>query len=530
MKNYFEIEENEYWWGGSVVFGTKMPFTRETEIKIDLRGIESEDASNQQMPFLLSNKGRYIWSDEGFVLEIKDGKICIEGAEANIYSGGTTLKDAYLSASKRFFPFDGKELCDKFFTTAQYNTWMNVTYNPTQENVLEYAQGIVDNGFEPGILIIDEGWHKPYGQWEFDTSKFPNPKEMIKKLHEMGFSVMLWVCPFVTCSGEKYIKSLRMGSEFGGGSDLDDVEEATDLYLRLDNGQVALVKWWNGVSAILDFTKESDTEFLKSQLDKLVEEYGIDGFKFDGGQITNYSDLRCVNGKINTDKTHYERNIAWNEFGRQYRFHEYKDTYKGGGKCCIQRLRDRFHTWDNEGIDTIIPDSLAQGLIGFPFICPDMIGGGDWIIFIDGTQFDEELFVRMCQVSALFPMMQFSMAPWKYLSPENLEICLDMAKLHKKISPYIIEKVTESRFSGEPIVRHLEYEFPNQGYESTTDMFMLGDKYLVAPVLTKNAAKREVRLPSGAAWKFIDGTVYDGGRTITVDAPLDVLPYFEREN
>ena len=103
-----------------------------------------------------------------------------------------------------------------------------------------------------------------------------------------------------------------------------------------------------------------------------------------------------------------------------------------------------------------------------------------------------------------------------------------MAKLHKKMSPYIVEQVNKSRFSGEPLVRHMEYEFPNQGFEYTTDCFMSGDKYLVAPVLEKGMFKRTVKLPAGNSWKYVDGTVYEGGHTVTVDSPIEVLPYFER--
>ena len=527
MKKIFDILDNECWWGGGIIWGNEMPFTKDTNIKLDFRGITTYDAKNQHAPFLLSNMGRYIWCDEGLAFEFKDGKIYAEGENIDIYEAGNTLKDAYLTASKRHFPFDEKQLPEKFFTTAQYNTWMKVTYNPTQQKVLDYAKGIIDNGFEPGILIIDEGWHKPYGQWEFDEVKFPDPKGMIEKLHSMGFSIMLWVCPYVTCSGERYIKSLSMGAEFC------DKQASGDLFLRLDNGEPALVKWWNGVSTILDFTNKNDAEFLKSQLDTLVNEYGVDGFKFDGGQINYYTDYFCVNGHINTNKTQYQRNIAWNEFGRQYMFHEYKDTFKGGGKCCIQRLLDRLHSWDSEGINTIMPYSLVQGLIGMPFICPDMIGGGEWSMFAPDyngkkATFEQELFVRMCQVSTLFPMMQFSLTPWEHLSEENLKICLDMAKIHKKMSGYILSCVNNSRTSGEPIVRHLEYEFPHQGYQNTKDAFMLGDKYLVAPVITKGATKREIQLPKGFVWKYVDSTLYQGGKCVVVDAPLSVLPYFEK--
>jgi len=528
MKYVFDILENEYWWGGGICFGDKAPYSAESNISMDLTGTNSIECLNQSMPLLLSSKGRYIWSEQAFALEFKNGKIYVTGdMSIKLYHAGNTLKDAYLAASKQHFHFDGKPLPDDCFITPQYNTWMHCTYNQTQDSVLAYAQSIKDNGFEPGVLIIDEGWHKPYGTWEFDPVKFPDPKAMTDKLHKMGFTVLVWICPFVTCSGEKYVKSLRMAAEFG-------MQEQNDekLYLRLDNGEVALIRWWNGVCAILDFTQKADRDFLKTQLDTLISEYGIDGFKFDGGHIYHYSDYMCINGHINEIHPHYERNIAWNEFGRQYLHNEFKDTYKGGGKCGIQRLRDRNHSWTNEGINTIIPYCLMQGLIGSPFICPDMIGGGEWTFvhaYKNGkAEFDSELFIRMCQLSTLFPMMQFSMLPWEYLSREQTDICRNMAQLHKKFSPYILELVNRTRADGQPIIRHMAYEFPDEGYENTNDCFMLGEKYLVAPVITKGSYVRSIRLPKNCMWKYANGELYKGGQTVTLPAPIDVLPYFER--
>lgn len=84
----WDIKENECWWGGEIRFGTKMPFTKDTEIKVDLIGIETADPANQHMPFLVSNKGRYIWCDEGLVFEFKDGKIYVDGT---VFEGGNTV-------------------------------------------------------------------------------------------------------------------------------------------------------------------------------------------------------------------------------------------------------------------------------------------------------------------------------------------------------------------------------------------------------------------------------------------------------
>jgi len=86
-------------------------------------------------------------------------------------------------------------------------------------------------------------------------------------------------------------------------------------------------------------------------------------------------------------------------------------------------------------LQQLIPDALAQGLMGYAFMCPDMIGGGEYSFFYNNPDkpLDQELIVRSAQCSALMPMMQFSVAPWRVLSAENMTICRDMARLHEKM-------------------------------------------------------------------------------------------------
>ncbi len=74
-----------------------------------------------------------------------------------------------------------------------------------------------------------------------------------------------------------------------------------------------------------------------------MSEYGIDSFKFDGGSYYMYSPESMINGEPRDDHEQEELNIAWNEFGAKYKFHEHKDTLKGEGKATIQRLCDREH-------------------------------------------------------------------------------------------------------------------------------------------------------------------------------------------
>ena len=157
----------------------------------------------------------------------------------------------------------------------------------------------------------------------------------------------------------------------------------------------------------------------------------------------------------------------------------------------------------------------------------DMIGGGQFAAFLDikDDEFDQALIVRSAQVHALMPMMQFSVAPWRVLSKENLAIVQRMAKLHETFGPYIMQYAHKAAQTGEPIVRLMEYQFPHQGFAEVKDQFMLGDKYLVAPVVDSRL-EREVRLPKGT-WRDEQGRKYKGGKTYRIEVPLERLPYFE---
>jgi len=514
LKYTLEFIQDEHWWGGTD--GRAFcPLSQDSEYTYTT----GTGPSNHDMPFFVSDRGRYIWSENPFTLVIKNGFISIDGLDIEIDSSNKNLREAYIAAQRKHFPCDGRKLPDDFFTAPQLNTWMEFTYYPTQDKVLQFAREYIRNGFKPGVFILDEGWHGRYGSWEFDFSRFPDPRLMIHNLHEMGFTVLLWIVPFVCPDGPGFVRSIRP-------LEGTDSEAVKSLYLRKADGEVALVKWWNGFSAVLDMRDDANRRFLSRQLEHLMNDYGVDGFKFDGGSLGVYNPASIVNGDMPEDYNPCELNIAWNEFGRAYKYHEYKDTYKGGGKNCIQRLRDKWHRWDENGIKSLIPCAINAGLTGHPFICPDMIGGGEWTFnFTPGFQIDEELFVRMAQCSALFPMMQFSWAPWNALSSGNLALCRAAADLHERLTPVIIRLIREAEQSGEPVLRSLEYNYPGMGYSCVTDEFMLGNAILAAPVLEKGAAKRKVIFPEGK-WIDAEQRIFEGNSTHELDAPLEKILWF----
>ena len=94
--------------------------------------------------------------------------------------------------------------------------------------------------------------------------------------------------------------------------------------------------------------------------------------------------------------------------------------------------------------------------------------------------------------------------------------------------PVIMELAQASAATGEPIIKYLDYVFPNQGFSAVNDQFLLGDSIMVAPMLDNKNKTRTVRFPKISKGKWIadDGKMYKGGTTVTIDAPLNRLPYF----
>lgn len=96
------------------------------------------------------------------------------------------------------------------------------------------------------------------------------------------------------------------------------------------------------------------------------------------------------------------------------------------------------------------------------------------------------------------------------------------------VRPYILELAENAARNHEPILRHLAYEFPDQGYERELSMYMLGSRYLVVPMLEKGRKTRTVTLPKGQ-WKESDGTQYTGGKPLELEFPLEKVYVYERQ-
>ncbi|WP_432562670.1 glycoside hydrolase family 31 protein [Kineococcus sp. SYSU DK003] len=498
------LETGEVWWGGAVDDGGSMPFGAKpfTRDLAPLPGTVERPPSNQAGPLLLSSTGRVVWSERPFAFTVEPGRLRVSGRDLLLGRGGQNLREAYLAAAQRFFPASGRTPARELFTAPQYNTWIELPWAPTQDGVLAHVRALLDAGLPPGVVMIDDNWAPDHGTLVFDPARFPDPAAMVEQLHAWGCPVMLWVVPFVTPDSATF-------------RDLQD----RGLLLRDAAGEVAVRRWWNGFSAVLDLSNPDAVGWFTGRLDALRATTGVDGFKFDGGDARDFRlDDRTAEPAEPVDLT--ER---WARVGLGFSFNEFRACWRQGGQPLAQRLQDKPPSWGSDGLGSLVPELVAQGLLGYAFSCPDMVGGGE-IGAVTG-EVDQEFFVRYAQIACLAPMVQFSVSPARVLDAEHLAAVHAALALRAELLPLLLGLVQAAATTGEPVVRAMAYHEP--GTEHVSDQFLLGPDLLVAPVLERGATHRDVVLPAGH-WRGPDGTLFQGPAQVRVVCDLRTVPRFAR--
>jgi len=129
------------------------------------------------------------------------------------------------------------------------------------------------------------------------------------------------------------------------------------------------------------------------------------------------------------------------------------------------------------------------------------------------TTADKELETRLYQLSAFLPTFATATIPDTHYN-----------KLRYSLIPYIYTLYGKAYFEGYTITRPLCMDFDSE----VDDQFMFGPSLMVCPVYHKGERNREVYLPEGRIWYDFNhpSKIYDGGRTIVADAPLDRIPVF----
>ena len=199
------------------------------------------------------------------------------------------------------------------------STWIELNYHQNQADILKYARAIIDNGMPAGVFMIDDTWQEDYGLWDFHPGRFPNPKAMIDQLHAMGFKVMLWVCPFVSADQKIIYENLRNKRAF-----MLEKLKAEDTWNTAR--RPIMISWWNGISAELDFSNPVAVNWFNDQLDRLVKDYNVDGFKFDAADTEFYPKNALSKGNVTPNR----QSEIYAQMGLRFPLNEYRACWKMG--------------------------------------------------------------------------------------------------------------------------------------------------------------------------------------------------------
>lgn len=183
------------------------------------------------------------------------------------------------------------------------------------------------------------------------------------------------------------------------------------------------------------------------------------------------------------------------------------------------------------GLPAQTTDMLNRAVGGAWGFSTDIGGYADYVT----TSTTSELFVRWSQWAALTPYFRVHNSsagglrmPWFY-GDGVYRLWREAAGLHARAVPLIRRLWAAARAGGPPPLRPLWMAAPGDPQAAAEGQaWMLGDDIVVAPVVARGARTRTVYLPVGC-WRLQpDGATHEGGRRVTVPAPLERLPWFAR--
>lgn len=511
------------------------------------------------VPFFLSSQGYglYIASNRRVVYDLAVNRPDRWSFDADL--GSEAVLEHHLISSpqpgdilRSFTHLTGKPALPPAWV---FGPWMSGNEWNSQDRLMREVETSLKSGIPVSVVVI-EAWSdeitfyiwndaeyepKPPGepfQCEDFTfppgGRWPDPKGMIDELHRLGIRVILWQNPVIKMIGEPHPQQ--------------HADEAyaieNDYCVREEDGTPYRIKpFWFANSLLLDFTNPEAVDWWMRKRLYLLEEFHIDGFKTDGGEHIAGCKLIFHNG-MRSDE-------VWNLYPNLYvgAYYRLAVEKRGGDAASFSRAGftgaqaypchwagDEASTW--EAYRASLYAGLNAGVSGIPFWGWDLAG-------FSGEIPSSELYLRSAAMAAFCPIMQYhsefnhhrlpcrDRTPWNIAERTGdrhvIDIYRKFAQLRMQLLPYIESEARRCAETGEPLMRPLFLDWPNDRLAwQINDQYCFGRSLLIAPVLEHGARERSLYLPEGKWQDFWDDSIVTGGSWITRSTPLDIIPVYRR--
>ena len=414
-----------------------------------------------------------------------------------------------------------------------------------------------------GVLV--EAWGA------YSVAKHDDLKELCDYVHSLGKKLMVYMPMGNTGGNMVPDRAFLSGSEFAFDAsyylyrkmteaEMQEMEELRreEAEQETDGGESDSEKEPIGVSRVPDFAKrlsrayldvtnpEAVTWFFEQYWYYLANDIGVDGCKIDfceqvpeDQEILYYDRSMSVSGSH-----HWYPTVFCSMFGEMISSKPNGGmSYTRGGGIGSQRAPYMWagdQTREYGSLAMQLKAVLTSGLSGVPFMSYDMSGyqyGGSKSIakeaqvFIRGTQFTA---FTICMQTHGTVRRSYQFAEENENYSYVTAIYRAYTKLHEHLAPYITELSEQACTTGMPIVRHLVLHWQDdQNVYGMDDEYMLGDAFLVAPILNATY-ERDIYLPEGEWIDLNTGEEYSvGAEGLWLEgygATIAELPTFYNKN
>ena len=510
---------------------------------MDLKGCVLELAqrnSQISVPFAVSSLGYgFLWNNPA-VGHVTFGKNYTEwNARATRQMDyWITVADAPIQLLENYTAVTGRA---EMFPEDLMGLWQCKLRYRTQEEVLSVARQYQKEGIKIDRIVIDFFHWTLQGDWKFDEKYWPDPKAMVDELHEMGIKVIVSVWPSVDRKSENFGPMTERG-----------------LLIRTERGAAQTYDYQGDCVEIDPFNPET-RDYVWNVCKKNYYDYGIDAFWLDNSEpdygVYDFENYRYFSGPALAVSNLYPQ-----LYSRAF----YDGMRKENRGPVVNLLRCAWAgsqkygnvIWSGDVPSTFeafadqLQCGLNMGLAGIPWWTTDI--GGFMTDDVNAPDF-RQLLIRWYQFAVYSPVLRmhgdrgpYNIPPlddrdwgggylhtgqpnelWSY-GEDNYVIMKKYYGIRIGMHEYIKKLFEEAHTNGSPLLRAMFYEFPDdERCWELQDQYMFGEKYLVAPILRLNEWKRDVYLPAGK-WKLTSTKeIFEGGRTISVDAPIDYMPVLE---
>lgn len=400
----------------------------------------------------------------------------------------------------------------------------------TAQGVINMAEKMDENGFPWDAVIIE-------GCEAFNRSRWDELGKIADYVHSRGKKLMIYTeCGNIGTYNEQY-----MVHNAAGGTAIPFVKVSG---ARFDNGTVYSDRYGHYV----DLTNKEAVLWMQSNIWKeLIDRFGIDGAKIDFCEVLPdycnsdettlvFSDGRATRGAhqwypvlYNTTLYNFLNGNAEN--GAM--------VFARGGGIGAQRYA---FSWTGDQrreftyLKTVLRAVLSCGLSGMPFMSYDMSGYANATPELASINPENEVFVRGLEYTCFSANIETH--GWEVVSrpydfdDDTKNLYRIYSNMHNALRPYLTEYGRVASETAMPLMRALVlYDQTDRNCMDCWDEYMLGDAFLIAPVLDYSSSYRSIYLPEGSWTDLYTGEVYKGGRTLLMyKAPLAKIPVFINNN